>query len=232
MEQHVLVVFPHPDDETFGCGGTIAQFTKSGIPVTYICATLGQMGRNMGKPFFATRESLPAIREAELEKACQAIGIQHVIKLGLRDKTIEFEDPELLIDRIERILRELRPTLVLTHYPGFAVHPDHNALGDVTLRAIARLSVQDRPTVYGHGFARGCQATLGPPDIVNDITAVSEVKLAAIRAHRSQSQVILSRIEKGEFKDSSKNPFSHMLVSESFWTYKFSQDTFPVHLIT
>lgn len=109
MEQHVLVVFPHPDDETFGCGGTIAQFTKSGVPVTYVCGTMGQMGRNMGRPFFANRESLPSIREAELEKACQAIGIQHLIKLGLRDKTIEFEDPEQLTDRIEQILKEVRP---------------------------------------------------------------------------------------------------------------------------
>lgn len=223
MEQHVLVVFPHPDDETFGCGGTIAQFAKSGVPVTYVCATLGQMGRNMGKPFFATRESLPHIREAELEKACEAIGIQHVIKLGLRDKTIEFEDPELLIERIEQILREVRPSLVLTHYPGYAVHPDHNALGDVTIRAISRLSVQERPLVYAHAFARDCQNLIGPPDIVNDISAMSEVKLAAIRAHRSQSQLFFPRIEKGQFKkQSGKNSYSHMLERESFWTYRFS----------
>jgi bacillithiol biosynthesis deacetylase BshB2 len=223
LEQHVLVVFPHPDDETFGCGGTLALFAKSGVPVTYVCATLGQMGRNMGKPFFATRESLPNIREVELEEACQAIGIQNVIKLGLRDKTIEFEDPEILIARIERILREVRPSLVLTHYPGYAVHPDHNALGEVTIHAISRLSVQERPIVHAHAFARDCQDVLGPPDIVNDISAMSEVKLAAIRAHRSQSQVIFERIAKGQFKkQSSKNSFSHMLERESFWTYRFS----------
>jgi len=223
VEQHVLVVFPHPDDETFGCGGTLALFAKSGVPVTYICGTLGQMGRNMGKPFFATRESLPNIREAELEEACEAIGIQHLIKLGLRDKTIEFEDPETLIDRIERILREVRPSLVLTHYPGYAVHPDHNALGEVTIRAISRLSVQERPIVYAHAFARDCQDVLGPPNIVNDISAMSEVKLVAIRAHKSQSQVILARIANGQFKEqSSKNSFSHMLERESFWTYRFS----------
>jgi len=222
LEQHVLVVFPHPDDETFGCGGTIAQFVKSGVPVTYICATLGQMGRNMGKPFFATRESLPNIREAELDEACQAIGIKRVIKLGLRDKTIEFEDPELLIDRIEQILQEIRPSLVLTHYPGYAVHPDHNALGEVTIRAIARLPVQERPVVYAHAFARDCQEVLGPPDIVNDISSVSDIKLAAVRAHRSQSQMFLSKIanEKRK-KQSSKNQVSHMLQSESFWTYRF-----------
>jgi len=223
LEQHVLVVFSHPDDETFGCGGTLALFAKSGVPVTYICATLGQMGRNMGKPFFATRESLPNIREAELDEACEAIGIQHLIKLGLRDKTIEFEDPETLIDRIERILREIRPSLVLTHYPGYAVHPDHNALGEVTIRAISRLSIQERPIVYAHAFARDCQDVLGPPDIVNDISVMSEVKLAAIRAHRSQSQVILARISNGKFKkQSSKNSFSHILNRESFWTYHFS----------
>jgi bacillithiol biosynthesis deacetylase BshB2 len=223
LEQHVLVVFPHPDDETFGCGGTIAQFTKSGVPVTYICGTLGQMGRNMGKPFFATRESLPEIRETELEKACRALGIQHLIKLGLRDKTIEFEDPELLIDGLERILREVHPSLVLTHYPGYSVHPDHNALGDVTIRAISRLSAQERPRVYAHAFSRNCQDVLGPPDIVNDISAVADVKLAAIQAHKSQSQLILAGNTKGQPKDQlSRDSFSHMLKRESFWTYRFA----------
>ena len=222
MEQHGLVIFPHPDDETFGCGGTIAQFTKSGVPVTYVCATMGQMGRNMGKPFFATRESLPNIREAELAEACKAIGIQKVIKLGLRDKMIEFEDPELLIDRIEQILREVQPSLVLTHYPGYSVHPDHNALGDVTIRAISRLSKQERPIVYAHAFSHGCEDVLGPPDIVNDISAMSEVKLTAIRAHRSQSQGILARIEKGQFNEHSfESIFGHLLKRESFWTYRF-----------
>ena len=222
MTQHVLVVFPHPDDETFGCGGTIAQFTQSGVPVTYVCGTMGQMGRNMGKPFFATRESLPHIREAELAEACQALGIQHLIKLGLRDKTIEFEDPERLINKLERILHEVNPSLVLTHYPGYSVHPDHNALGDLTIRAIARLPVQERPIVYTHAFARNCQDVLGPPDIINDISAVADVKLAAIRAHRSQSQVFLPSIANGQVKKPSKNSFNHMLERESFWTYRFS----------
>jgi len=223
LEQHVLVVFPHPDDETFGCGGTLAQFAKSGIPVTYVCATLGEMGRNMGKPFFATRESLPNIRAAELDKACEAIGIQQIIKLGLRDKMIEFEDPDILTDRIERILREIHPSLVLTHYPGYAVHPDHNALGAVTINAISRLSPAERPVVYAHAFSRGSQKVLGPPDIINDISAMSEVKLAAIRAHKSQSQAILERIANGKLKKQSQdNTFIDMLARESFWTYNFS----------
>ena len=94
MERHVLAVYPHPDDETFGKAGTIALYTRAGTPVTLICGTLGQMGRNMGKPFFATRETLPIIREKELRDACSILGIKDLRLLGLRDKTVEFEDPK------------------------------------------------------------------------------------------------------------------------------------------
>lgn len=219
----MLVVFPHPDDETFGCGGTLALFTRAGIPVTYVCGTLGQMGRNMGRPFFATRESLPYVREAELEEACQVLGIQQVIKLGLRDKMIEFEEPEALIHRLEKIIHEVRPSLVLTHYPEHAVHPDHNALGEITLRAISRLSAEQRPKVYLHAFARECQDVIGPPDILNDISAVADVKLAAIRAHKSQSQVFFGRLETGQFKEGTQeNPIRNFLERESFWDFNLS----------
>ncbi len=42
-ERHVLVIFPHPDDETFSSAGTLASYIQKGIPVTYACLTLGQM---------------------------------------------------------------------------------------------------------------------------------------------------------------------------------------------
>lgn len=57
-ESHVLVVMAHPDDETFAVGGTIALYTQAGVPVTYACATGGEMGRRMGKPAFTNREQL------------------------------------------------------------------------------------------------------------------------------------------------------------------------------
>ncbi len=220
MERHVLVVLPHPDDETFGCGGTIALFARSGVPVTYVCGTLGEMGRNMGKPFFATRESLPHVREAELAEACEVLGIKQLIKLGLRDKTIEFEDPERVADRLEQIMREIRPSLVITHYPGYAVHPDHNAFGAITMRAVARLAQNERPKVWAHGFANLAQADLGPQDIVNDISEVAEIKLAAVRAHGSQSQVMIFR-GGGNQNAMPEDLVNRFLKRESFWTYRF-----------
>lgn len=50
--KQVVVIYPHPDDESFGTAGTVVKFREAGVPVTYLCGTLGEMGRNMGSPFF------------------------------------------------------------------------------------------------------------------------------------------------------------------------------------
>ncbi|MEH7664522.1 PIG-L family deacetylase, partial [Bacillus velezensis] len=75
MKEHVLVILPHPDDESYGVAGLIALHRQKDIPVTYACATLGEMGRNMGDPFFANRETLPLLRKQELIDACKAMDV-------------------------------------------------------------------------------------------------------------------------------------------------------------
>ena len=75
MGKHVVVIYPHPDDESFGAAGTISKFREEGIPVTYLCGTLGEMGRNMGNPTFANRETLPDLRKKELIRACEILDI-------------------------------------------------------------------------------------------------------------------------------------------------------------
>ena len=104
-ERHVLVIFPHPDDETFSSAGTIASYIDAGVPVTYACLTLGQMGRNLGNPPFATRE-YPKVRERELEDACRAIGITDLRKMGLRDKTVEFEPHDQMDNMIKNLMKK------------------------------------------------------------------------------------------------------------------------------
>lgn len=54
MEQNILVILPHPDDEAFGLSGTLAKYIMEGAHVTYACLTLGEMGRNMGIPRLQT----------------------------------------------------------------------------------------------------------------------------------------------------------------------------------
>ncbi|WP_026961893.1 bacillithiol biosynthesis deacetylase BshB2 [Alicyclobacillus herbarius] len=222
MERHVLVVFPHPDDETFSSGGTIALHTTAGTPVTYVCGTLGEMGRNMGKPFFATRESLPDVREKELREACRVLGIRDLRLLGLRDKTVEFEDREVLAGRIKDIIEELNPSLIITHYPGFAVHPDHNALGAATIRAVEMLPKERRPVVHCSAFSRDTREKLGDPDVINDVSSVIDIKMAAIRAHRSQSEAMLKRLEEeAQHRPEILRQAKAERSREAYYTYRF-----------
>jgi bacillithiol biosynthesis deacetylase BshB2 len=219
-ERHVLVVFPHPDDEAFGVSGTIVSHVNMGTPVTYACLTLGQMGRNMGNPPFTNRETLPIIRKQELKEAAHVLGISDLRMLGFRDKTVEFEDEDKLTNLMSSLITELNPSLVITFYPGYSVHPDHEATGAAVVRAVEKMAEADRPKLHCVAFSRNCVEELGQPDIVHDISAVSDIKLEAIKAHRSQTELMLADMAE-KLKD--KDPATIAWINnERFWTYKFS----------
>jgi N-acetylglucosamine malate deacetylase 2 len=218
-ERHVLVIFPHPDDEAFSVSGTLALHREAGTPVTYLCLTLGEMGRNLGNPPFATRESLPKIRKKELIDAANAIGIQDLRMLGLRDKTIEFEDDEKLTSLFTDAINELNPSLIITFYPGYSVHPDHEATARAVVRAVERMEEKERPKLHCVAFSNNCIDELGQPDIIHDISAVEEKKVATFTAHRSQTQaMVIDWKEKFENQDAD---FLDWIRKERLWTYKF-----------
>lgn len=218
MNQRILVVLPHPDDEAFGLSGTLAMHIHNGAQVTYACLTLGEMGRNMGIPPFATRVTLPAIRKLELESSCQAIGIQDLRLLGFHDKTIEFEDQELLEARIGDLLKEISPSLVVTFYPGYSVHPDHDACGAAVIRAIGKLPADERPVVHCLAFSRNHEQEIGRPDVHYDVRAFLKQKVASIQSHRSQFQAA----ELLGNKELSQQEIEARFGTERFWTYRFT----------
>lgn len=223
MEKHVVIIYPHPDDESFGAAGTIAKFREEGVPVTYLCGTLGEMGRNMGSPTFANRETLPEIRKKELMAACQTLDVELRL-LGYRDKTIEFEDRTKVAAHIKGILEEIEPSLVITHYPDYAVHPDHNALGAAAIEAVGMMNKEKRPTVWAQAISNDHQKDLGEPDIVDDIRDYFDTKVEAIYAHKSQVEGMFSQFKetkdaKGNLREALKERF----VNESFYVWDFGK---------
>lgn len=218
MAEHILVVFPHPDDEAFTVSGTLAKHIDDGAHVTYACLTLGEMGRNMGIPPFANRVTLPHVRKLELERSCEAIGIQDLRMLGFHDKMIEFEDQAYLDEQLDHLLKELRPTIVYTFYPGFSVHPDHDACGAAVVRTISRLPKEEQPVVYGVAFSKNHQQVLGKPHLLNDVKDYLKPKMASIEAHRSQFQAAelmgSKKLEDEEIRE--------RYGTERFWIYPFN----------
>lgn len=192
MGRKLLAVFAHPDDESFICGGTLAKYAAEGVEVTLVSATRGEMGRRMGNPPYLNRETMGAARENELRQACGHLGVHELKFLDIRDKTVEFIDEELLIGRIEELMRDLQPDVVLTFHETLGGHPDHCAIGKATTAAFRRygqgslyfVSFGDRmqqPEKYGY--------TSG--DIVRvEVQDHLKAKLAAFRAHRCQSELM------------------------------------------
>lgn len=202
QERQILLVFPHPDDEAFSCSGAVRLYANMGVPVTYACLTLGEMGRNLGNPPFATRESLPEIRRSELKAAVEAMGIKDLRMMGLRDKTIEFEDDEKMVKLVSDLIEELNPSLIFTFYPGFAVHPDHEATARAVVEAVRRMPKQQRPKIWGVAFANDTVEKLGEAPIQVDVSTVKLDKLKALQAHASQTAWMMAettkRVEEGQ----------------------------------
>lgn len=222
QERQVLVIFPHPDDEAFGVSGTIMKHINNGTPVTYACLTLGEMARNLGNPPFATRESLPQIRKAELEEAAKIMGIQDLRLMGYRDKTLEFENDEELANMVFKLLEELSPSLIISFYPGYSVHPDHEATARAVIRSVRRLPKEKRPKLHLVAFSNNHEAELGKANIVHDISDVWEKKVEVLKAHISQTAWMMDEMLENV---AAENPaWTERMLRERFWTYDWEND--------
>src|SRR6266567_2697375 len=91
----ILGVFAHPDDESFCAGGTFAKYVATGAEVMVVSATRGEAGqiRSAGT---ATRRTLAGVREQELQRACQRLGVQQAMCLDYADGTLKDVDQERL----------------------------------------------------------------------------------------------------------------------------------------
>jgi LmbE family N-acetylglucosaminyl deacetylase len=146
-DKALLFVGAHPDDETFGIGGTLAQYATSGVKVYYACATRGEVGTadaDCMKGFMSVGD----MRWTELECAAKLLGLTEVIHLGYRDSgmdgspdnhhpdSLAMAPSEQVAGRIVRVIRDFRPEVVITHDPlGGYRHPDHIAVHRATLAA-------------------------------------------------------------------------------------------------
>ncbi|KGE19377.1 PIG-L family deacetylase [Paenibacillus wynnii] len=188
----LLAVFAHPDDETFICGGTLAKYASEGVEITLVSATRGEMGRRMGNPPYINRETMPAVREKELRRACDSLGIRNLMFLDIRDKTVEFINEDGLTDTIAALINEVNPDVVLTFHEKLGGHPDHCAIGKVTTAAfkhtahrgslyfISYGNMMEQPERYGYTRQ----------DVVKiDVHDHLEAKLAAFRDHRCQTEI-------------------------------------------
>jgi LmbE family N-acetylglucosaminyl deacetylase len=143
----LLAVFAHPDDESFGTGGTLALYASRGVAVHVLCATRGEAG-SVPEGMLQGYSSIAELRETELRCASIHLGLAGLHFLDYRDSGMNGSPdnlhPQALVrapqekvaSEVTLWIRRLRPQVVITFDPvGGYHHPDHIAIHHATVRA-------------------------------------------------------------------------------------------------
>jgi LmbE family N-acetylglucosaminyl deacetylase len=154
-----MAVFAHPDDESFGTGGTLARYGADPlVRVVLVCATRGEEGE-IRAPDRATPETLGRVREEELRCACAVLGVEALHVLGYRDSgmagspanqkpgSLVGADEYEVVGKIVAHMRRERPDVVVTFdlAGGGSGHPDHVTIHH---RTVAAFRAAGDPTRY------------------------------------------------------------------------------------
>lgn len=195
--KHLLAVWAHPDDEAFGPVGTLRLAHDQGWATAIITATRGDAGqRDLAQ--LAPGQTLGDLREQELRRACEVLGVARLDVWHYRDGGLSDVPVDELIARILAVLRDWQPAVVITFGPdGMTGHPDHVAISAATRLACEGVRAEtgaDLPRLYYVTMPpeRTIEHMMGdaPPPLpataIVDVSAYEPVKRQALLCHASQ----------------------------------------------
>jgi LmbE family N-acetylglucosaminyl deacetylase len=195
IPKSAMSIQAHPDDIEFTCAGTLARWAKLGTHVIYVLCTSGDVG--IDEPGM-TREKATLIREAESREAAHIAGVQDVVFLrepdGLLQPTLE------LRKKLVREIRKFRPEVIVTGDPtivwsgsDYINHPDHRAAAmaalDATFHAAGQPNLFEELAQEGltaHKVRKVYASVWEKADVFVSIDETIDIKIAALRAHKSQ----------------------------------------------
>jgi bacillithiol biosynthesis deacetylase BshB1 len=175
----VLAFGAHPDDIELGCAGLLAKLSNENVSFGMADLTRGEMG---------TRGTVKE-RAEEAAKAAQILRAQFRVNLEIPDTNIEetIENRE----KIVRLIRQAQPEVILLPHPGDR-HPDHAQCSKFVKAAAFYAGVKKIAPEAGLPAHRPSKllyymiSTPFEPTLFVDISETFDVKIAALRAHRSQ----------------------------------------------
>lgn len=213
---YALVVTPHPDDAEYGVAGTVARWTREEMDIVYVVCTNGDKGTsdpNMDQGM------LVRMREEEQLAAAKLLGVRDVVFLRHSDQCLE-DTPEFRKE-IVRLIRLYCPEVVVTAdpYRRYIWHRDHRITGQVVLDAVfpyARdhLSYPDlldeglRPHKVKEVLLWGAEDV----DYYSDITDTFDLKMAALRCHKSQ----IEPLDSPEWEEWMRNRYKALANNQGF----------------
>lgn len=193
--ESAMAIVAHPDDIEFSCAGTLSRWAISGARISYVLCTSGDVG--IDEPGM-TRARASEIRETEQRSAAEIAGASEVVFLhepdGMLVATLE------LRKKIVREIRRFRPEVVVCGDPtivwagnDYINHPDHRAAATAALDATFPASGQpnlfeelELEGLHAHKPRKVYVTTWGDADVFVNIESTIDIKIQALRAHKSQ----------------------------------------------
>jgi LmbE family N-acetylglucosaminyl deacetylase len=167
LKSELLAIVSHPDDETFGCGGTLAVHARNGFPVNVLSLTCSEEDR----------------RE-ELFRASSILGINDPVFFD--QKKLKINDEQ--IERVTDVIVSVRPRVILTHLP-FDYHREHRLAFEIVKEAVewaAHTSSQESPWIVERLLLMEINTLIPTPHVLIDISNDFERKEKAIQSYSSQ----------------------------------------------
>ncbi|GGK39431.1 PIG-L deacetylase family protein [Salinarimonas ramus] len=199
-EGGLLVVAPHPDDESLGCGGALALAARAGIRTGVVVLSDGSGSHPGSRDWPAER--LSALREDEARRACATLGVRadDVRFLRLPDRAVPSSGPafEAAARTIAAAADAIGAGTLLAPFGGDP-HCDHEAGAAIAAHAAAlsrtagaRMRLFAYP-LWAYALPADAPLSAAPPRGIGlDVTDVLEVKARAIDAHASQLGLIIA----------------------------------------
>lgn len=196
VPESAMAIVAHPDDIEFSCAGTLARWARAGARISFVLCTSGDVGIDEEG---MTRARAAEIREAEEQAAAQIVGASEVIFLrepdGMLQPTLE------LRKKLVREIRRFQPEVVIAGDPtivwagaDYINHPDHRAAATAALDAVFPAAGQ--PNLFEELKEEGISAFKprkvyvnlwgNNADVFVNIGETIDVKIEALRAHKSQ----------------------------------------------
>lgn len=181
MEQNVLVIVAHADDEALGCGGTIAKRVERGDTVQLLILADGVTSR----PDVLSVDAI--CRNQAAEKAAKILGIHNTIRLDMPDNSLDTLPLLQIVKEIENVIQKLKPNVIYTHHYG-DLNIDHRVTHQAVMTACRPLPdncVKEIYTFEALSSTEWNSPFIHPfvPQLFVDITDYVSTKMRALNAY-------------------------------------------------
>jgi 4-oxalomesaconate hydratase len=198
-DQNILIVSAHAADFVWRSGGTIAKYIKNGANLTLVILSYGARGESndLWKEEGQTLENVKKIRLSEIEKAAQIIGVKNMEIWDFKDYPITLGEDRL--DMLAKKIREVRPSIIVTHSFGDAFNPDHEKVAQYVRQAsvmavskgIQYEGLENVSQMKIFGFEpHQTEISHFTPEVIIDITETFDLKKQAMDCFQAQPHLI------------------------------------------